>query len=107
MDIVLSKIGLFNFYYCFYARDYSCVFSCKGDDKLMNDNKTIVGLYPKVSTEDQSRFGHSLDEQEDKLKQLCNFLLENWAFLLKSFNSLLINCNKVMSNFLTMRFKLI
>lgn len=39
----------------------------------MNDNKTIVGLYPRVSTEDQSRFGHSLDEQEDKLKQLCNF----------------------------------
>lgn len=39
----------------------------------MNDNKTIVGLYPRVSTEDQSRFGHSLDEQEDKLEQLCNF----------------------------------
>ena len=39
----------------------------------MNDNKTIVGLYPRVSTEDQSRFGHSLDEQEDKIKQLCNF----------------------------------
>ena len=39
----------------------------------MNDNKTIVGLYPRVSTEDQSRFGHSLDEQEDKLKQLCSF----------------------------------
>ena len=39
----------------------------------MNDNKTIVGLYPRVSTENQSRFGHSLDEQEDKLKQLCNF----------------------------------
>ena len=43
----------------------------------------------------------------EPLKQPCNFLLENWAFLLKSFNSLLINCNKVMSNFLTMRFKLI
>ena len=39
----------------------------------MNEKKTIVGLYPRVSTEDQSRFGHSLDEQEDKLKQLCNF----------------------------------
>lgn len=31
----------------------------------MNENKkVIVGLYPRVSTEDQSRFGHSLDEQE-------------------------------------------
>ena len=30
----------------------------------MNENKkVIVGLYPRVSTEDQSRFGHSLDEQ--------------------------------------------
>lgn len=29
----------------------------------MNENKkVIVGLYPRVSTEDQSRFGHSLDE---------------------------------------------
>ena len=26
-----------------------------------------------VSTEDQSRFGHSLDEQEDRLKKLCEF----------------------------------
>ena len=26
-----------------------------------------------VSTEDQSRFGHSLDEQEDKLRKLCDF----------------------------------
>lgn len=33
--------------------------------------KVIAGLYPRVSTEDQSRFGHSLDEQEEKLKQLC------------------------------------
>lgn len=33
--------------------------------------KVIAGLYPRVSTEDQSRFGHSLDEQEEKLRQLC------------------------------------
>lgn len=39
----------------------------------MKEEKTICGLYPRVSTEDQSRFGHSLDEQEEKLKQLCNF----------------------------------
>ena len=37
------------------------------------DKKIIAGLYPRVSTEDQSRFGHSLDEQEYKLKQLCEF----------------------------------
>lgn len=38
----------------------------------MNE-KIIVSLYPRVSTEDQSRFGHSLDEQEDKLRKLCDF----------------------------------
>ena len=40
----------------------------------MKDEKKIKsGLYPRVSTEDQSRFGHSLDEQELKLKQLCEY----------------------------------
>ena len=39
----------------------------------MQEKKIIAGLYPRVSTEDQSRFGHSLDEQECKLKQLCEF----------------------------------
>ena len=41
----------------------------------MNEDsaKVIAGLYPRVSTEDQSRFGHSLDEQEDRLKKLCEF----------------------------------
>ena len=39
----------------------------------MQEKKVIAGLYPRVSTEDQSRFGHSLDEQECKLKQLCEF----------------------------------
>ncbi len=40
----------------------------------MEENKKIIaGLYPRVSTEDQSRFGHSLDEQEDRLKKLCEF----------------------------------
>jgi len=37
------------------------------------ETKIIAGLYPRVSTEDQSRFGHSLDEQEDRLKKLCEF----------------------------------
>lgn len=40
---------------------------------MEEQKKTIAGLYPRVSTEDQSRFGHSLDEQEEKLKQLCEF----------------------------------
>lgn len=40
----------------------------------MKEQKVVVaGLYPRVSTEDQSRFGHSLDEQEDKLKKLCEY----------------------------------
>ena len=39
----------------------------------MQEKKIIAGLYPRVSTEDQSRFGHSLDEQECKLKQLCDY----------------------------------
>lgn len=37
------------------------------------NTKVIAGLYSHVSTEDQSRFGHSLDEQEDRLKKLCEF----------------------------------
>lgn len=37
------------------------------------ETKVICGLYTRVSTEDQSRYGHSLDEQEDKLKKLCKF----------------------------------
>lgn len=37
------------------------------------ETKVICGLYPRVSTEDQSRFGHSLDEQEDRLRKLCEF----------------------------------
>lgn len=40
---------------------------------MEEQRKTIAGLYPRVSTEDQSRFDHSLDEQEEKLKQLCEF----------------------------------
>ena len=39
----------------------------------MQEKKIIAGLYSRVSTEDQSRFGHSLDEQECKLKQLCDY----------------------------------
>ena len=37
------------------------------------ETKVVCGLYTRVSTEDQSRYGHSLDEQEDKLKKLCEF----------------------------------
>ena len=40
---------------------------------MEEQQKVIAGLYPRVSTEDQSRFGHSLDEQEDRLKKLCEF----------------------------------
>ena len=37
------------------------------------DERIITGIYIRVSTEDQSRFGHSLDEQECRMKQLCEF----------------------------------
>ncbi len=40
---------------------------------MEEQKKVIAGLYPRVSTDDQSRFGHSLDEQEDRLKKLCEF----------------------------------
>ena len=40
----------------------------------MNENKKyVVGLYPRVSTEDQSRYGHSLDEQEESMRNLCAY----------------------------------
>ena len=35
--------------------------------------KKIVGIYIRVSTEDQAREGFSLGEQEEKLRQLCEF----------------------------------
>lgn len=39
----------------------------------MQEKKIIAGLYPRVSTEDQSKYGHSLDEQENRLKKLCDY----------------------------------
>ena len=39
----------------------------------MKNEKIVVGLYPRVSTEDQVREGFSLDEQEDRLQKLCEF----------------------------------
>lgn len=39
----------------------------------MNDKKFVVGLYPRVSTEDQFRNGHSLDEQKERMLKLCDY----------------------------------
>ncbi len=39
----------------------------------MNSDKRIAGIYVRVSTEEQSREGFSLQEQEDRLKEFCNF----------------------------------
>ncbi|MDD2446015.1 MAG: recombinase family protein [Clostridia bacterium] len=36
-------------------------------------DKRIAGIYIRVSTEDQAREGHSLGEQEDRLKKLCEY----------------------------------
>ena len=39
----------------------------------MNNEKKVAGIYIRVSTEDQAREGFSLGEQEEKLKQLCDY----------------------------------
>ena len=39
----------------------------------MNEDKKIAGIYIRVSTEDQAREGFSLGEQEERLKEFCNF----------------------------------
>ena len=39
----------------------------------MNENNKIAGIYVRVSTEEQSREGFSLKEQEDRLKEFCQF----------------------------------
>ena len=37
------------------------------------EERKIAGIYIRVSTEDQAREGFSLVEQEEKLRQLCNY----------------------------------
>ncbi len=37
----------------------------------MNDDKKIVAIYTRVSTTDQAREGHSLEEQEKRLRAMC------------------------------------
>ena len=39
----------------------------------MNEERKVAGIYIRVSTEDQVREGFSLGEQEEKLKQLCEY----------------------------------
>lgn len=39
----------------------------------MNEERKVAGIYIRVSTEDQAREGFSLGEQEEKLKQLCEY----------------------------------
>ena len=40
----------------------------------MEENKNLkIGVYIRVSTEDQAREGHSLDEQLDRIKAFCKF----------------------------------
>ena len=39
----------------------------------MNNETKVAGIYIRVSTEEQARDGFSLDEQEERLKELCNF----------------------------------
>ena len=39
----------------------------------MLEERKVAGIYIRVSTEDQAREGFSLGEQEEKLRQLCNY----------------------------------
>ena len=39
----------------------------------MEEERRVAGIYIRVSTEDQAREGFSLGEQEEKLKQLCDY----------------------------------
>jgi site-specific DNA recombinase len=39
----------------------------------MEEERKVSGIYIRVSTEDQAREGFSLGEQEEKLKQLCDY----------------------------------
>lgn len=39
----------------------------------MEEERKVAGIYIRVSTEDQAREGFSLGEQEEKLKQLCDY----------------------------------
>ena len=39
----------------------------------MNEERKVAGIYIRVSTEDQAREGFSLGEQEEKLRQLCEY----------------------------------
>lgn len=39
----------------------------------MNENVKIAGIYCSVSTEEQSREGFSLGEQQEWLKEFCEF----------------------------------
>lgn len=38
---------------------------------MNNDDKKIVAIYTRVSTTDQAREGHSLEEQEKRLRAMC------------------------------------
>ena len=41
---------------------------------MNNEEKNVIAaIYVRVSTEDQSRFGHSLDEQESSINRLCEY----------------------------------
>lgn len=42
-------------------------------EKNTDDKKFVVGLYPRVSTEDQFRNGHNLDEQKERMLKLCDY----------------------------------
>lgn len=44
-----------------------------GGGKMVENKEAKIGAYIRVSTEDQAREGHSLDEQLDRIKAFCKF----------------------------------
>lgn len=40
---------------------------------MQEDNIKVVGVYLRVSTEDQAKEGFSLKEQKAKITEYCNF----------------------------------
>ena len=45
----------------------------KGEMIIMDNERSIAAVYIRVSTFDQAREGFSLGEQEERLKEFCNF----------------------------------
>ena len=48
-------------------------FQFKSKEEYVMNERKIVGIYVRVSTEDQAREGYFLGEQKEKLLELCKY----------------------------------